>query len=504
MTRAILLAVLGTLLCPGVSLADPVSTVRITDSGLPLSGGTLTGSITAPNVTATSTVSGATVTASGTVSGSTVSATTLTGTLSTAAQPNVTSVGTLSSLTLGGTLDLGMFALKDPGNIYRLQATTDAAPISRSFSAQAAFEQATGANQVGASRMLAGGIGTRQITTFNSGATGADTYTGTVTDQTGTVLSSVVLTRGVTFACVTDGPTCAAAFAVALNNSALGTEGVLAVCTGGTTPTAAHCTDSAVYLRFDPTKVIGYTHAIVDVGGGGVFGASVSGQDGYIKTNGQELALVSSTTAPAYSFSAAPLSGVHASSNYIYLYNPSGVPALYSGLGSTVLSISLNANGNVIDDGLGCLSLGAPNGIALYGSGSHGDSCFSGSGSTKGQGTKISSRSQELTCANSATLTTTSALIPQYALVLGVTTRISSALTGPTGYNVGDGSNANRYGTTAAATLGTTTANPTAEPMHTAFAAAETVTITFAGGNCAAGKVFVTAHWIQPFAATAN
>ena len=184
MTRAILLAVLGTLLCPGVSLADPVSTVRITDSGLPLSGGTLTGSITAPNVTATSTVSGATVTASGTVSGSTVSATTLTGTLSTAAQPNVTSVGTLSSLTLGGTLDLGMFALKDPGNIYRLQATTDAAPIGRSFSAQAAFEQATGANQVGASRTLAGGIGTRQITTFNSGATGADTYTGTVTDQT--------------------------------------------------------------------------------------------------------------------------------------------------------------------------------------------------------------------------------------------------------------------------------------------------------------------------------
>ena len=124
----------------------------------------------------------------------------------------------------------------------------------------------------------------------------------------------------------------------------------------------------------------------------------------------------------------------------------------------------------------------------------------------KGEMVDVVVKSQELTCSSSATLTTTTALIPRYAHLLGVTTRISVALTGSglSGYTVGDGSTANRYGTSNAVTLGTTTGNPGAEPAHTAFAAAEAATITFTGGTCTSGKVRVDSHYMMPEAATTN
>ena len=257
------------LLLAVAAIADPVNSVRITDTGLPLSGGTLTGNLTAPTITAT---------------------TSLVGTLGTAAQPNVTNVGTLTGLTLGGPLDLGMFAIKDPGNIYRLQATTDAAPINRSFVGQAAFERCSSAgNCTGASRTIAGGCGNRGIASCTATDKGADTYAITVTTVDGTVQAAVTGTAKTDFQYGATGPeTCSNVGAWINGNAALHTTyGITATCNGGDhTVTTANCSDSKLYYQMDPTKTICLSHAITDVGTAGTFAATVSGTNGIVSTTG--------------------------------------------------------------------------------------------------------------------------------------------------------------------------------------------------------------------------
>jgi len=126
---------------------------------------------------------------------------------------------------------------------------------------------------------------------------------------------------------------------------------------------------------------------------------------------------------------------------------------------------------------------------------------------TLGAKTSSTGAQEELTCAGgggSATLVTTS-LIPDGAILHGVTTRITTALTGSTGYSVGDGADADLYGVEATATLGATTDNSdaTANWGNPQLAAGE-VTITFAGGNCTAGKVAVVAHYTTVTAPSVN
>jgi hypothetical protein len=125
---------------------------------------------------------------------------------------------------------------------------------------------------------------------------------------------------------------------------------------------------------------------------------------------------------------------------------------------------------------------------------------------TKGATSVVGGAEQDLTCAGggSATLVT-SGLIPDGALLDGITTRITTALTGSTGYSVGDGSDPDMFGVAATATQDTVTtpASATASWSRLMLAAGE-VTITFAGGNCTAGVVRVVAHYTTLGAPTSN
>jgi hypothetical protein len=125
---------------------------------------------------------------------------------------------------------------------------------------------------------------------------------------------------------------------------------------------------------------------------------------------------------------------------------------------------------------------------------------------TKGGSLSITQNQESLTCSGggSATLVTSS-LIPGGAFLFGVTTRITTALTGSTGFNVGDGTDADLYGVQSAATQGSTTnnSNATANWANPQLAAGN-VTLTFAGGNCTAGVVAVVASYIALVAPTSN
>lgn len=102
---------------------------------------------------------------------------------------------------------------------------------------------------------------------------------------------------------------------------------------------------------------------------------------------------------------------------------------------------------------------------------------------------------------------TSSSLIPAGAFVVGVSTRIVTSLGGgggTTGYTVGDGTTANRFGTSAAITAGTTTTNSGASATFTGtFPAANNVVITAVGGNFnGTGDIRVSVHYIDITAPT--
>ena len=91
-----------------------------------------------------------------------------------------------------------------------------------------------------------------------------------------------------------------------------------------------------------------------------------------------------------------------------------------------------------------------------------------------------------VTAAVGATATATN-LIPAKAQLIGIATRITTELgasTGTTGYTVGDGSDADRWGTAAAVTVGTVTDqdSATADPSGY-FNSANNVVLTATGGN---------------------
>jgi hypothetical protein len=91
-----------------------------------------------------------------------------------------------------------------------------------------------------------------------------------------------------------------------------------------------------------------------------------------------------------------------------------------------------------------------------------------------------------LSALSGATVTATN-LVPDGAFVLGVVTRITTtfgATGGTTGYQVGDGTDADRWGAIAAITAGTTSSNADATAAFTgSFTAANNVVITAVGGN---------------------
>jgi hypothetical protein len=108
----------------------------------------------------------------------------------------------------------------------------------------------------------------------------------------------------------------------------------------------------------------------------------------------------------------------------------------------------------------------------------------------------------ELTALSGATVTATN-LIPAGSFVVGVNVRVTTLITGATSFNIGDGSDADRWGATIAVGAGTTTSivNYTANGFGQ-FAAANNVVLTANGSNFTAGAVRITVYYVSLTAPT--
>lgn len=120
------------------------------------------------------------------------------------------------------------------------------------------------------------------------------------------------------------------------------------------------------------------------------------------------------------------------------------------------------------------------------------------------QETRIKTVTTELTVAADATA---SGLIPAGAIPIGVTTRVTTAITGATGYDAGDGVDQDAWGANIAVALGTTSDNTdwtgagAAVPLNM-YPAANDLVLTPIGGAFTAGVVRVTVHYIDVIAPT--
>lgn len=115
------------------------------------------------------------------------------------------------------------------------------------------------------------------------------------------------------------------------------------------------------------------------------------------------------------------------------------------------------------------------------------------------RGAKLVIRQVSATVTVSGATTSATNLIPAGATVLRVDTRVDSALTGATtGYNVGDGTDADKWGSITGTAVGTHSAgdNYTAgAPAH--YASATSVVLTALTSNFTAGAITVSAFIME-------
>jgi hypothetical protein len=109
----------------------------------------------------------------------------------------------------------------------------------------------------------------------------------------------------------------------------------------------------------------------------------------------------------------------------------------------------------------------------------------------------IRTKAVTLSALSGASVATTTGFIPDGAVLVGLTTRVSTAITGATGYDIGDGSDADRWGANVAIALNTSSDNTnwTAGTIE-CFTAAQEVTLTAVGGNFTGGAVVIVAHYL--------
>jgi len=123
---------------------------------------------------------------------------------------------------------------------------------------------------------------------------------------------------------------------------------------------------------------------------------------------------------------------------------------------------------------------------------------------TNGQATNIKTSATTVNLAGATS--TATGLFPAKCIQLGVTARVTTLITsgdGGTSMNIGDGTDADRYGATIAFAAGTTVnlSDATADPRGWAAAAGDVV-FTCVGGTFNAGVVRVVAHYIDLTAPT--
>jgi hypothetical protein len=109
----------------------------------------------------------------------------------------------------------------------------------------------------------------------------------------------------------------------------------------------------------------------------------------------------------------------------------------------------------------------------------------------------VKSVKQTLSALSGASATTTGTFIPDGAVVVGVTTRVGTTLTGATGYTIGDGTDADRWGDITGTAIGTTSdnANWTAGTIE-CFTAGGEVTLTAKGSNFTAGAIEICVFYL--------
>jgi uncharacterized protein DUF2793 len=106
----------------------------------------------------------------------------------------------------------------------------------------------------------------------------------------------------------------------------------------------------------------------------------------------------------------------------------------------------------------------------------------------------LRAKEEELTLAGAFVETTDSAFVPDRAIVLGVASRTTLAVTGATSYGVGIAGNTTQFGNLLGITLASTN-NGVIGP--TAFYADTKVRVTANGGNFTAGKVRLIIYFLE-------
>ena len=116
-------------------------------------------------------------------------------------------------------------------------------------------------------------------------------------------------------------------------------------------------------------------------------------------------------------------------------------------------------------------------------------------GSSNGQ--KLNIQVISTTVAPTGASVTAAGLIPLGSFVVGITTRVLTTVTGPTGFDIGDGTDVDRWGNSIAVAAGTTTSleDATAE-AHGSFASANDVVITSDGVVFTGGSIRITVNYI--------
>ena len=117
--------------------------------------------------------------------------------------------------------------------------------------------------------------------------------------------------------------------------------------------------------------------------------------------------------------------------------------------------------------------------------------------STNFQRLSIKTLREVSTTLSGATYVSTIA-IPAYAVLIGVTTRVNTAITGATTYDVGDGTDVDLWGAAIPVALNSEsrTANFTAVAATGAAATSRTVTLTANGSNFTGGVVEICLHYL--------
>ncbi len=115
-------------------------------------------------------------------------------------------------------------------------------------------------------------------------------------------------------------------------------------------------------------------------------------------------------------------------------------------------------------------------------------------GSSNGE--KLNVQQISTTVAPSGPSVTAAGLIPLGSFVVGITTRVLTTVTGPSGFDIGDGSDVDRWGNSIAVAAGTTTSleDATAE-AHGSFASANDVVITSDGVDFTGGSIRITVNY---------